>query len=94
MLIIELTYKKPLDEVENHLQEHRDFLTKYYGKDIFIASGPKQPRNGGIILAKATREEGETLIKEDPFYINGIADYSIIVFEPNRYHQDFKTIFS
>ena len=30
MIIIELTYKKPLDEVNALLQEHRDFLEKYY----------------------------------------------------------------
>ena len=41
MLLIELTYKKPIDEVNNFLDQHRSFLNKYYENGIFLASGPK-----------------------------------------------------
>ena len=34
MLLIELTYKKPIDEVNNFLDQHRSFLNKYYENGI------------------------------------------------------------
>lgn len=94
MVIIEITYKKPLNAVEQHLQEHREFLSTYYKKNIFIASGPKIPRDGGIILANATKDEVKAIIKNDPFYIDGVADYRFIQFEPNKYSAEFKAAVS
>ena len=67
-MLIELTYKKPIDEVNNFLDQHRSFLNKYYENGIFLASGPKNPRDGGIIIAVANREAINTIILEDPFY--------------------------
>jgi len=92
MLIIELSYKKPIDVVERYLQGHRDFLTGCYEKNIFIASGPKIPRDGGVILSKASMSEAKQLIKEDPFYINEVADYRLIEFTPNKAAPDFKSV--
>ena len=41
MLVIELTYKKSLEEVNILLEEHKSFLDKCYSEGLFIASGPK-----------------------------------------------------
>lgn len=90
MVIIELTYKKPLDQVDACLEAHRHFLEKYYSKKVFLASGPKKPRNGGVILAAGDLSVIESLIKEDPFYQQDIAAYRLIEFEPNQYADDFK----
>lgn len=49
MYVIELTYKASLAEVNKHLEAHRAFLDVYYERGIFLASGPKVPREGGII---------------------------------------------
>ena len=92
MLIIELTYKKPLDEVNELLQKHRDFLSKYYREKVFLTSGPKNPRNGGIILAMGDRATIDKVLEEDPFYQHEIADYRVIEFEPNKYSDEFKNI--
>ena len=53
MFIVNLTYIKPLDAVEKYLEKHIDFLNQYYTKGLFIASGRKNPRTGGIILMRA-----------------------------------------
>lgn len=83
VLIISLTYKVPLEKVDEARNGHLEFLEKCYEKSIFIASGPKVPRTGGIILAKdVTKEELEGIIKEDPFYQQQIAEYEIIEFTP------------
>ncbi len=92
MLIIELTYKKSISEVNKLLEKHRIFLDKCYSKKLFIASGPKEPRDGGIILSKADQTTINKILQEDPFYQNEIADYRIIQFEPNQYSDDFEKI--
>lgn len=44
MFIVNLTYvKKPLEEVETHLEDHITFLNKYYASSNFICSGRKNP---------------------------------------------------
>ena len=92
MLIIEVKYKKPIEEVNQLLEAHRSFLDQYYDCGIFLASGPKEPRTGGIILAQTTQDHIQTIIQEDPFFINDIADYSIIEFTPNKYNEKMKSI--
>lgn len=96
MYIIELTYKKPLEEVDELLEDHILFLDRYYKAGIIIASGPQTPRNGGIILAQKFKEIGDEIIdindiiKQDPFYIYGIADYRIVKFTPKQYDKAFE----
>jgi uncharacterized protein YciI len=92
MLIIELIYKKSLDAVNSLLEEHRAFLNKYYSQGLFIASGPKHPRDGGVILALGDKQTIIKIIQEDPFYRREIADYKITQFEPTKYSQLFGKI--
>jgi uncharacterized protein YciI len=91
MFIISLTYKVAITEVEKLIPKHNDFLEKYYGSGNFIASGRKDPRTGGIILANAnSKNEIEKIITEDPFFVHQIADYDITEFIPSKYNDNFK----
>ena len=86
MFIAILTYKKPLEEVDRFLQAHRDYLAEHYAAGDFIASGPQNPRIGGVIMIKAdNRVAVDTIISQDPFNINGIADYQIVEFTPTMF---------
>lgn len=86
MFIAILTYKKPLEEVDRYLQAHRDYLTEHYASGNFIASGPQNPRIGGVIMIKAeNRTAVEAILAQDPFNINGIADYQIVEFTPTMF---------
>lgn len=86
MFIVILTYKKPLEEVDRFLQVHRDYLAEHYAAGDFIASGPQNPRIGGVIMMKAdNRVAVNTIIAQDPFNINGIADYQIVEFTPTKF---------
>ena len=49
MYIISLTYKVPLDIIDQHLDSHVQFLNKQYEMGNFHASGRKVPSTGGII---------------------------------------------
>ena len=86
MFIAILTYKKPLEEVDRHLQAHRDYLAVHYAAGDFIASGPQTPRIGGVIMMKSeSRAAVDSIIAQDPFNINGIADYRIVEFTPTMF---------
>jgi len=90
--IVVVTYLKPIKEVDRFLVAHRKFLGIHYASGQFIASGPQNPRNGGIIISKGeNKEEILNLLKEDPFNVNGIAQYEVIEFAPVLYHESFKS---
>ena len=95
MFIVNLTYIKPLDAVEKYLEKHINFLNQYYTKGLFIASGRKNPRTGGIILMRAENKDAvQEIIAHDPFYQNKIAQYDVIEFEASKYCPEFETIIS
>lgn len=50
MIVVTLTYKKPLTEVNAVLKEHIAFLDHYYEQKKFLASGRRENRVGGVIL--------------------------------------------
>lgn len=83
MFIAILTYKKSLEEVDCYLQAHRDYLSEHYAAGDFIMSGPQTPRVGGVIIINAESVAAvDSIIAQDPFKINGIADYQIVEFTP------------
>jgi uncharacterized protein YciI len=93
MFIIDLNYLVPLEELDEHMAAHVKYLHKYYDKDIFVASGRKVPRTGGIILALVdTIEEVEKIIAEDPFYKHQLAEFNITQFLTSQYHPDLKDL--
>jgi uncharacterized protein YciI len=93
MYIINLTYIVPLEQLDLHMNEHVKFLRKYYKQNIFVASGRKVPRTGGIILALAkSKGEIKKIIEEDPFYIHKLADFNITEFLTSQYHPALKEL--
>jgi len=93
MFIISLHYIKPLAEVDQHIEGHISYLKKYYANGTFIVSGRKEPRTGGVILAKAdNRKTLDEIITEDPFFENGIAKYDITEFIPTMTAQGFDSL--
>ncbi|WON78335.1 YciI family protein [Serratia sp. UGAL515B_01] len=76
MYIVNLTYHRPIEEVENHLAAHVTWLKRYFQDGNFIASGRKKPRTGGVILVKdMARTQLDTILAEDPF--DAIAHYEV-----------------
>ena len=91
MFVIELIYTADLAEIDAHRAAHVGFLKKYYAAGNFLVSGRKIPRDGGIILAVATsRHQIETIIREDPFYEHGLADFRIIEFRASQRAHDIQ----
>src|ERR1700704_3539855 len=93
MFIINLNYIVPLDQLDLHMAAHVKFLQEYYKKNVFVASGRKVPRTGGIILALAkSKEEVEQIIREDPFSKHKLAEFSITEFLTSQYHPTLKNL--
>jgi uncharacterized protein YciI len=93
VFIINLNYIVPLETLDTHMEDHVAFLRKYYAKNVFVASGRKVPRTGGIILALAkSKAEVEKIISEDPFYTHHLAEFSITEFLTSQYHPDLKKL--
>ncbi|QYF94997.1 YciI family protein [Massilia sp. PAMC28688] len=89
MFLILLNYKKPLSEVDRFVAEHREFLAEQYAAGVFKLSGRREPRTGGVILARAASlPEIEAVISRDPFHREQIADYEIVEFCPTMSSAD------
>jgi uncharacterized protein YciI len=92
MFIIELTYKVAAGVIDEQLAPHMDYLEKYYASGNFLASGRKEPRDGGIILAVAPdRKRIEEIIADDPFKQKGLADYRIIEFKATKNTKEYQS---
>ena len=90
MFLLLSRYLKPTEEVDRFIPEHRAFLDRYYDSGLFIVSGPKEPRTGGVILtADAQREAVEAALAEDPFVREGISEYEIIEFSATKRAERF-----
>ena len=95
MFIIELVYEKSLKAIDAHMGEHMQFLNKHYAAGSFIMSGRKVPRTGGIIIAKCkTKKTLEKIMKQDPFYKQGLATFSIIEFNASQKAENIDELMS
>jgi uncharacterized protein YciI len=77
MFILSLTYVKPNEEADRHMEPHMAWVKEGYAKGWFLASGRKVPRTGGVVLAIGERAGIEAFVAADPFTIHGVAEYEI-----------------
>ncbi|KKD09882.1 YciI family protein [Streptomyces sp. WM6386] len=85
MFVLELTYTAPLDQVDAVLEAHVAWLDAQYERGVFLASGRKSPRDGGVILAVAEDRAGiEELAATDPFVTAGVCAYRITEFTATK----------
>jgi uncharacterized protein YciI len=93
MFIIDLTYIVPLEKLDESKNDHMKFIRKYYSMNLFLASGRKVPRTGGIILCLAkSHEEVAKIMNEDPFIKRKIAEYAVTEFMTSQHHPDLKSL--
>lgn len=81
MFVLELTYTAPLEAVDAVLEAHVAWLDEQYERGVFLASGRKNPRDGGVIIAAAgDRARIEKIAAGDPFVTAGVCAYRITEF--------------
>ncbi|MFB7336826.1 YciI family protein [Streptomyces adustus] len=85
MFVLELTCTAPLEAVDAVLDAHAAWLDEQYEKGLFLASGRKDPRDGGVILAVAAdRAAIEEVAAGDPFTVAGVCAYRITEFTATK----------
>ncbi|WP_046758713.1 YciI family protein [Kordia jejudonensis] len=90
MFIVSLTYKVSLEVVNQHLNDHIDYLNEQYKLGNFQASGRKVPRTGGVILSTVKNKQVlMEILEKDPFKIHNLASYEVIEFIPSKTSEDF-----
>ncbi len=93
MFIVSLSYIKPIEEIDKHLEAHVAYLKQHYEKKSFIASGRKVPRTGGVILSNLeSKSELERILQQDPFSLNKVAEFEIIEFVPSMTLPEFSNL--
>lgn len=89
MFVILINYTKPLEIIDQYLAEHRQYLQTCYTNNQLLASGPKNPRTGGVLISHLKDHRAvEQLVKNDPFHIHQVANYEIIEFNSVLHHPD------
>lgn len=91
MFAVISTYKKSLDEVDKKREEHLAYVKNFILSGKFLVVGRKNPVNGAVIIAhNLTKKELEEIFKNDPYYMNGLAEYAITEFNPASFANGVK----
>ncbi|MFI8826330.1 YciI family protein [Streptomyces sp. NPDC053431] len=91
MFVLELSYTAPLERVDELLPAHVTWLERQYAAGVFLASGRKNPRDGGIILAGGVgRAEIERIVATDPFSVAGVCAYRVTEFYATKTVDELK----
>jgi uncharacterized protein YciI len=80
-----IRYRAPVEQVVVYQDPHRAYLRELKAKGVLIASGPCNPRFGGILLLRVGDDDVKALdaIRDgDPFVQNGVAQYELLGWNP------------
>ncbi len=84
--LVDIHYTAPIEKIDEILPLHRAFLQTGYDQGYLLCSGPKNPRTGGIVIARAESEdELRNFFKQDPYQQNQAARYAFIEFNPVKF---------
>ncbi|MER8040721.1 YciI family protein [Streptomyces hydrogenans] len=85
MFVLELTYTAPVERADALMEAHIAWLDEQYAAGVFLASGRKNPRDGGVILAAGVdRAAIERIAAADPFSSEGVCAYRITEFYASK----------
>ncbi|HKS03079.1 MAG TPA: YciI family protein [Arthrobacter sp.] len=92
MYVVSLTYKVAQEIVDQHVDAHMDWVNDAFDQGIFIASGRKVPRTGGVLLSNADRLTLDESLAKDPFNVHGVADFDVVEFAVTRAAPGFENL--
>ncbi|MBP7777350.1 MAG: hypothetical protein KA371_09500 [Acidobacteria bacterium] len=89
-------YRRPIQEVEAVTDIHRVYLRQLKAAGTLVASGPMDPRFGGIFLLKVSddnpQRDLDAIRDGDPFYQHHIAQYELLCWNVNVGKDDLDRI--
>ena len=82
-----INYRRPFEEIAPHVEEHRAYLRDLKARGLLLASGPFQPRHGGMLLLRIPdgpdKYAAMDAIRDgDPFTQRGMAQYEMREWAP------------
>ena len=77
-----IRYRRPLEEVLEVTEQHRAYLKTLKEEGTLVASGPMDPRSGGILLLNVPDDDIipalDRVREGDPYVTFGLAQYELI----------------
>ncbi|MEO9038197.1 MAG: YciI family protein [Gemmatimonadaceae bacterium] len=87
-----IRYRRPLDEVLAVTERHRAYLRDLKEDGTLVASGPMDPRSGGILLLNIPDDDVigalDRVRDGDPYVTFGLAQYELIPWNVNTGKED------
>ncbi|MFJ6631874.1 YciI family protein [Streptomyces sp. NPDC091376] len=81
MFVMELTYTAPIERVDELAAAHVAWLDALYEEGVVLASGRKNPRDGGVLIVVGDdRARIEEIAATDPYAVGGVCEYRITEF--------------
>lgn len=91
-----IRYRRPLEEVVAHQDRHRAYLQGLKAKGILLASGPWDPRFGGIALLRVPDDDVTAALDRvrdnDPYVRAGVVQYELLAWNPVIGREDLDRI--
>jgi uncharacterized protein YciI len=88
MYILFINFTKSLQDAQPVFPAHLEFIDAHIKTGKFILSGGLTGKPAGVVLANVNNgDELKTLLAEDPFVLEQVAEYELIEFTPSRYHE-------
>ena len=77
------TYTAPLEQVDRAREAHMRFLDGL--AELVVSAGRRDPPVGGVVLLDAATEaEARELMADDPYVVQGLAEYRAVGWKPTR----------
>lgn len=81
--VVTLNYLRPVEDINQHLDAHKEWLIDNVRQGKVILAGPMEGRTGGLLLASCSdREELDAMMAQDPFIESGVASYEVYACVP------------
>ena len=85
MFLLRATYNRPIEEVDQLLEEHTAWIMKNFEAGRILLTARQVPLVGGLILARGdSADEMWAMLEEDPFKSSGMAEYEVLEYAPVR----------
>jgi uncharacterized protein YciI len=81
-----IRFRKPFEEVQPVLEDHRAYLRGLKERGLLLVSGPLDPRHGGALLLRVPDEAVNATLDairdHDPYIQQGVAQYELLPWIP------------
>jgi uncharacterized protein YciI len=79
------TYTAPLERVDEAREAHMRFLDGLGERKLVVSAGRQDPPVGGVVLLDAATEaEARDIMADDPYVVQGLAEYRAVGWKPTR----------